>query len=126
MIIRVIESVFEKLVNWAAAALETSSNQPVLPHAIIALNASENDIDPVLWDPEIATAQLMESLSHTVKQNATFKKYAQFWRERNRQIETVEQLLRSYYSSAHVSVLPILTKCRPSFRLLFCIRSYLC
>ena len=38
---RVIESVFERLIEWAAAALETSSNQPVLPSAIIALNATE-------------------------------------------------------------------------------------
>lgn len=101
--IRVIESVFEKLVTWAAAALEKSSNQPVLPHAIIALNASENDISPDLWDTEIATSQLMESLSRTVFQNATFKECAQFWRERNRPIETVAQLLLSYYSSIQAS-----------------------
>lgn len=38
--------------------------------------------------------------------NATFKKYAQFWRERNRQIETVEQLFLSYYSSVKVVRIP--------------------
>ena len=75
---RVVESVLERLVDWAAAALEKSSNQPVLPHAIIAFNASENDIPEELWDVEEATAALMESLSRTVYQNATFKKYAQF------------------------------------------------
>jgi hypothetical protein len=98
----VIESVFEKLVNWAAAALEKSSNQPVLPHAIIVFNASANTIDDRLWDVDIATTELMESLSRTVYHNTTFKKYAQFWRERNRQIETVEHLLLSYYSSVQV------------------------
>lgn len=98
----VIESVFEKLVNWAAAALEKSSNQPVLPHAIIVFNASSNTIDERLWNVEIATTELMESLSRTVYHNTTFKKYAQFWRERNRQIETVEHLLLSYYSSVQV------------------------
>ncbi len=92
---RVIESVFEKLVDWAAAALEKSSNQPVLPHAIIVLNASENDIDPELWDVETSTSRLFENLSRTVFQNATFKKYADFWRDRQRPIETVEQLLHS-------------------------------
>ena len=93
---------FEKLVNWAAAALEKSSNQPVLPHAIIVFNASANTIDTKLWDVDIATTELMESLSRTVYHNDTFKRYAQFWRERNRQIESVEHLLLSYYSSVQV------------------------
>jgi hypothetical protein len=101
---RVIEGVFEKLVEWAAAALETSSNQPVLPHAIIALNASENNIDPELWDTDVATEHLLESLSQTVRQNRCFKKHAQIWASRNKQIETVEQLMLSYYSSLRVSV----------------------
>lgn len=103
---RVIESVLERLVDWAAAALEKSSNQPVLPHAIIAFNASENDIAEGLWNVEYATEALLESLSRTVYHNATFKKYAQFWRERDRPIESVEQLLLSYYSSVRVVRIP--------------------
>ena len=94
------------------AALEKSSNQPVLPHAIIVLNASENDLDPALWDIATSTSQLLENLSRTVFQNATFKKYAQFWRERNRPIETVEQLLHSYYRSVNVVRVP--TSGRPN------------
>jgi len=104
--------VFEKLVNWAAAALEKSSNQPVLPHAIIVLNASGNNIDPALWDISTATSSLLDSLSKTVFQNATFKKTAQFWRDRGKQIETVEQLLCSYYRS--ISVVHIPTSGRPN------------
>jgi hypothetical protein len=96
--------VFERLVEWAATALETSSNQPVLPHAIIALNASENNVDPELWDVDVATERLLESLSHTVHQNVCFKKHAQLWEDRNRQIETVEQLMLSYYSSLRVGI----------------------
>ncbi|MCJ1422264.1 hypothetical protein MMC29_000144 [Sticta canariensis] len=69
---RVVESVFENLVNWAAAALETSSNQP----------------------------------------NPVFQKYAQFWRERTRSIETAEDLLLSYYSS--ITVVRIPTSGRPN------------
>ncbi|PVI00816.1 hypothetical protein DM02DRAFT_592134 [Periconia macrospinosa] len=103
---RVIESVFEQLVNWAAAALEMSSNQPVLPHAIIVLNASENDIDTQQWDPSLATESLLESISRTVYRNPTFKKYAQFWRERKKHIESVRQLMESYYSSIQVVRIP--------------------
>ena len=107
-----IESVFERLVDWAAAAFEKSSNQPVLPHAIIVLNASEYDINPDLWSVHKATTQMLESISKTVYQNATFTKYAQFWRERHRQIETIEQLLHAYYSSARVVRIP--TSGRPN------------
>ncbi|KAF9697343.1 hypothetical protein EKO04_005060 [Ascochyta lentis] len=103
---RVVESVLEQLVTWAAAALEMSSNQPVLPHVIIVLNASENDIDESQWDSDTATLSVLESLSRTVFKNATFKKYAQFWRERQRQIENVEQLILSYYSSIRVVRIP--------------------
>ena len=96
----------EQLVTWAAAALEKSSNQPVLPHAIIILNASQNDMDPDFWNVSAATARLLESLSQTVAQNATFKKYVLFWRERSRNIRTVEELLLSYYSSVRVVRIP--------------------
>ncbi|KAL1602434.1 hypothetical protein SLS60_005850 [Paraconiothyrium brasiliense] len=99
---RVVENVLEQLVSWAAAALETSSNQPILPHAIIVLNASENDIDESEWDLDNATTKILESLSRIVFKNTVFKKYAQFWRERRKQIETVEQLMLSYYSSIRV------------------------
>ena len=92
--------------TWAAAALEKSSNQPVLPHAIIVLNASPNDPDLELWKTSSATARLMKSLSQTVTQNATFKKYAIFWKERRRNIQTVEELLLSYYSSVRVVRIP--------------------
>ena len=96
----------EQLVTWAAAALEKSSNQPVLPHAIIVLNASPNDTNPEFWNVSSATARLLESLSSTVSQNATFKKYALFWRERSRNIRSVEELLLSYYSSIRVVRIP--------------------
>lgn len=103
---------FEKLVDWAAAALEKSSNQPVLPHAIIVLNASENSTDQHLWEPGVATKTLLESLSGTILKNEKFKKYATFWRERQRQVDTVEDLLLSYYSS--IKVIRIPTHGRPN------------
>jgi hypothetical protein len=102
---RVIESVFDRLVTWGAAALETASNQPVLPHCIIALNASKNDISEELWDVPTATTSIFDSLaeSRIVNQNDTFKKYAQFWKDRQKVVENVEQLMLCYYSSVQVS-----------------------
>ncbi|KAK9417273.1 putative PNPLA domain-containing protein [Seiridium unicorne] len=108
---RTIEHVFEKLVVWAAAAIETSSNQPVLPHAIIALNASEHDIDEKLWGMKYNTETILEDLAHTVNRNANFRKWTQFWRERGKPIENLEQLILCYYSSIQIIRLP--TEGRP-------------
>lgn len=106
-----MEPVLERLVTWAAAALKKSCNDPILPHAIIALKASENGVPEELWDVEHATADLTEPLSRTVYHNATLKIHAQFWRERGRPIETLQDLLLSYYSS--LRVVRILTTGRP-------------
>jgi hypothetical protein len=82
--------------------LETACNQPILPHAIIILNASQHDIHTKLWDVDFATKSVLDSLSGTVNQNATFAQYAKFWRERGRVIENVEELMMCYYSSIRV------------------------
>jgi len=95
--------VFERLITWAAAAIETSSNQPVLPHAIIALNASEHNIDERLWDVGANTTDILNDLSKTINRNETFKKYAQFWKEKGKPVDTLEQLVLCYYSSIQVN-----------------------
>lgn len=94
-----IESVLQQLVEWAAAALEMSSNQPVLPNVIIVLNATEINTYERQWDPDYAKSSVLDSLSRTLFQNPVFQKYARFWRDRKRPIGTVEQLILSYYSS---------------------------
>ena len=94
------------MIEWAEAALEKSANQPVLPHAIIVLNASDNAIDPELWNVDRATEWLMNSVQQTMDRNEKFKELAQFWRQRNKAIDTVESLLQSYYSSVRVVRIP--------------------
>jgi hypothetical protein len=98
--------VLVSLVEWAAAALEGSSNQPVLPHAIIALNASENGIPAQLWDVDVATESLMREMSQTAFKNCTLRKFVEFWHDRKRRIKTVEDLLLSYYTSIKVVRIP--------------------
>lgn len=66
---RVIEKVIEQLIKRAAAALETSSNQLVLPHAIIVLNATANSTEPDLWDVNKSTSSLLDSVTRAVHQN---------------------------------------------------------
>lgn len=88
-----------------------SSNQPVLPHAVIALNASELNIDPDQWDASFATRWLITSFQDNLSNNVTLRKHAQIWRNRGKVINTVEDLLLSYYSS--VTVVRIPTNGRP-------------
>ncbi|KAI2627754.1 hypothetical protein GGR54DRAFT_430692 [Hypoxylon sp. NC1633] len=103
---RVIEHVFERLVKWAAAAIETSSNQPVLPHAIIALNASEHGLGGSPWDVRHNTETILDDLANTINRNVTFKKWAQFWRERGKPVNTLVDLILCYYSSIQIIRLP--------------------
>ncbi|KAI9701837.1 MAG: hypothetical protein M1836_001181 [Candelina mexicana] len=103
---KTFENVVGILIEWASAALETSSNQPVLPHTIIALNASENSLDPAEWDVRYATRSLMSSIEEVVARNPKFHHFAQFWRDRGKKIRTVEDLLLSYYSTVRVVRIP--------------------
>jgi hypothetical protein len=77
----------------------------VLPHAIIALNASEHDINPKYWDVTANTESVLIDLARTVNHNETFKKYAQHWREVGKIIDTLGDLVLCYYSSIQVIIL---------------------
>ncbi|OCK81310.1 hypothetical protein K432DRAFT_425035 [Lepidopterella palustris CBS 459.81] len=102
---RTIEDVLEKLMKWAAEA-ETSSNQPVLPYAILVLNQCEDNIDPALWDVDAATRVLLESLAESVDKSPVFKTQAKMWRNRGKQIKSVEDLILCYYSRLRVVRIP--------------------
>jgi hypothetical protein len=94
--------VLVKLIQWAETALETASNQPILPCAILAINAFDDRSDSEAWDVEISTRALLESLVTTVDQNVAFAKYAEMWRARGRKIASVEELFLCYFSSFKV------------------------
>lgn len=95
---RVIEQVFEKLITWAANAIETSANQPVLPHVIIVLNKHE---DFKFADTEV----ILEDISSVIEKNMTLSKWAAHWRERGSTIKTLRDLVHCYYSSVEVRYL---------------------
>ncbi|KAK1832963.1 acyl transferase/acyl hydrolase/lysophospholipase [Podospora conica] len=103
---RVIEKVFEELISWATNAIETSSNQPILPHAIIVLNASEHDNHPHFWDSKLNTAEILESVSKVLKTNERFSSWVDSWRVRGKEINTLRDLILCYYSSIEVIRVP--------------------
>lgn len=103
---RTIECVVEQLITWAQAALEKSTNQPVLPHLIIALNATENGIQPQQWEVDFATDSLMRTVTQAMSTKPSFQRYIDYWRERRRNIRNAQDLLCSYYSSVRIVRIP--------------------
>ncbi|KAK4198920.1 putative lysophospholipase-like protein [Triangularia verruculosa] len=103
---RTLEKVFETLINWARKAIETSSNQPVLPHAIIVLNASDNDNRDEFWDSTWTTDNVFEELSQVLDRNEMFRTCAS-----EREIETLKDLVLCYYSS--IKIIRVPNKTRP-------------
>jgi hypothetical protein len=99
----VIEGVFLRLIEWAAAALEKSTNQPILPHAIIVLNACPREDDAEKWDVDKATGQILDSLKESTLHNPGMARYAEFWRQRGRRIDSLEDLISAYYFTFQVS-----------------------
>jgi hypothetical protein len=98
--------VAKSLLKWAAAALEKSSNQPVLPHAIIALNECPNELPDWHWDTAYATTWLLDKYRGIIHDNLNFEPYVQFWRRKRRRIDSLEGLLMMYYSSVTVINIP--------------------
>ncbi|PSR92043.1 hypothetical protein BD289DRAFT_196452 [Coniella lustricola] len=74
---KVIEHVFERLITWAAAAIETWSNQPVLPHAIIVPTALDDAIDETVSDVVANIESILQGCANTINRNKTFEKLAQ-------------------------------------------------
>ncbi|KAH0559390.1 hypothetical protein GP486_004094 [Trichoglossum hirsutum] len=110
---RALEEALERLIGWAAIALEKSFNQPALPHAIIALNECSVELPDEWWDVEYATQWLLGPFRAPVRQDhPRFQDYIKFWNERGKKIESVERLLLMYYSGIKVVTIP--AKGRPN------------
>jgi len=82
--------------------IQTSSNQPVLPHTVIVFNASENNEREGFWDTETNTREILKDLSSILDKNETFHELAQLWRGREKSIKSLDDLFSCYYSSVKV------------------------
>ncbi|KIV90882.1 hypothetical protein PV10_05486 [Exophiala mesophila] len=97
----------QRLIKWAASAIEKSSNQPILPFAIIIINAVDSQTDRNLYDVGNATQKLLDGLSQAIHQNPEFRNWASFWRENFEQdIDTTKELLLRYYTDFRVVFVP--------------------
>lgn len=96
-----------KLVDWASASMEKSLNQPTLPHAVIALNATDMEIDQQEWDSEVATRTLLGSVAGAIRRDSKYRALAEHWRTQGKRINDMNDLLECYYSSITVVRIPV-------------------
>jgi hypothetical protein len=99
-------TVLNKLLGWASSSMEKSLNQPTLPHAIIALNATDTGIDNREWDVDFASNMLMTTIAGAINRDPKYKEYADYWTSRGKVIRTMKDLLECYYSSVRVVRIP--------------------
>ncbi|KAI1119643.1 hypothetical protein F5Y14DRAFT_396046 [Nemania sp. NC0429] len=98
-------TVLDKLIQWGAASLDTSLNQPVLPHAIIAINATDK-LDAAEWEIETSTERLMTAIEGAIYHEPGLQEYVQTWNKIGKTITDTKQLLECYYSSITVIRIP--------------------
>ncbi|KAF1996801.1 hypothetical protein P154DRAFT_565860 [Amniculicola lignicola CBS 123094] len=99
-------TVLSLLITWASSSLEKSLNQPALPHAVIALNATDTKVEKGEWDPENATKSLMSKVAGAVDRDPTYRDLKSYWERHGKRIRTMKDLLECYYSSITVVRIP--------------------
>lgn len=104
---RAFEStVLDKLLHWGAASIDKSLNQPVLPHAVIVLNATDASVDEREWEIAAATQMLMSDIQGAIHREPALQEHVRTWRRRGKEIRTTRELIECYYGSIHVVRVP--------------------
>jgi hypothetical protein len=102
-------AVLTKLIDWGAAALERSINQPRLPHCVVVVNDSDAALDESEWDSGSATRSLLSSVQGAVNYTEgvpRFRELADHWRKLGRDVCSIEDLILCYYGSFKVIRMP--------------------
>ncbi|KAF1965009.1 FabD/lysophospholipase-like protein [Bimuria novae-zelandiae CBS 107.79] len=95
------------LLEWGAASLERSVNQPALPHAIIALNSTDTGLRDSEWVSKNARQSLLDSAKDCLDLDPYFSELARQWRQKGKQIRQPSDLLHCYYSTFQVVPIPV-------------------
>ncbi|KAI9764589.1 MAG: hypothetical protein M1840_008318 [Geoglossum simile] len=104
--VRMFESVLTRLLRWALRSLQGSVNQLVLPHVIIVLNATDISIDSAQWDVTNATQMLLAGVDGALYKSNKFREYIQFWQNQGKSINSMKDLLESFFSTVTVIRIP--------------------
>ncbi|KAI5790575.1 hypothetical protein DFH27DRAFT_486168 [Peziza echinospora] len=102
--IRTIEDIITRLLKWADTALERSVNQPLLPYAIVVINAHE-EYDVPSWYEEDLTKRILNEHADISKSPALLK-LAKGWIDRGGQVKNLTDLLKYYYCEIEIICIP--------------------
>lgn len=107
---RTHEDAVKQLADWAFDVIQSSTNQSVLPHAILVLNESKIPVSSECWEIDAATDQLLTNIKKGFFEQDDLKKHVDLWRERYQktldEYPSAKDLLESYYASVRVVHLP--------------------
>ncbi|KAK7965849.1 uncharacterized protein PG986_000126 [Apiospora aurea] len=92
--------------SGGAASIDKSLNQPVLPHAVIVLNATDTSVDAREWDIPSATELLMADIRGAIHREPALQEHVRTWRARGKTIDSTQDLLECYYTSITVVRIP--------------------
>lgn len=93
------------MLQWASTSIESSINQPVLPHVIIVLNATSTRIDDAEWDVQTATDRLLDYNANAFRVEP-LKQYTDKWTKQGRVIKNTRDLIKCYYTDVRVVRVP--------------------
>lgn len=96
----------KQLLDWADASMDKAVNQPMLPHVVIVLNATDASIDEKLWDPDQATFNLFEDYKYSATRVQAFRDYLVRLEALGKKPRNTRELLEYYYSSVTVVRIP--------------------
>lgn len=97
---------YKYLVDWAKFNVEESLNQPILPHAIVVLNAVDIGKGDERWTVQHATDNFFRDVSSVVNSDADLRHLAGLRGINIHSKSSAKQLLQCFYSEVHVIRIP--------------------
>jgi hypothetical protein len=95
---RMLENDIAKLLEWAQNSQKTAVNRITLPHLIVVLTLSPNELSD--WDPAETTSVILHEHLPALENNTVIRKYLRMVNQlRNTTITTLGGLLEHCYSS---------------------------
>ncbi|KAA8902468.1 hypothetical protein FN846DRAFT_955469 [Sphaerosporella brunnea] len=103
---KTIESIISRLIQWADTVLEKSVNQPMLPYAIVIVNALDPKDGTQEWWQDTLTGTQLQKNKDCIRGDQNLIKLVEQWEKRNKKINTLEELVRCYYTDIKIMCIP--------------------
>ncbi|KAF8243740.1 hypothetical protein K440DRAFT_663912 [Wilcoxina mikolae CBS 423.85] len=102
---RTIETIISQMLQWAETVLQKSVNQPMLPYAIIVINALDAESTEPWWKDNITDVQL-DKYAKCIETDPILMELVKYWGKRNKPIATLRELILCYYSGIKMICIP--------------------